>query len=258
MPIARALLFSFGWTACMAACTAIAACSGTTFSLQAADGGGAETGSMGMGSSSGTAMSSSSSGTGSSGGSSGTSTTSSGSSGAAGSGSSSGVTMSSGSSSGMAMSSGSSSGMGGSGGGSDAGSSSGPKDAALHDAPALDSATKVTDAQSDGAGDATTGSADGGACAACGAGSICVEDLTVGGALILPDDAGQCPNGRVVVPQSIGCSVPPTFHCAQVPGACTAGTPAIAHCVCVPSICPAGYMCTDLTPTLTQCIQAVP
>jgi hypothetical protein len=251
MPIDRALLFSFGWTAGMGACTAIAACSGTTFSLQMADGGGAESG---MGSSSGTAMSSSSSGTGSSGGSSGTGTTSSSSSGGAGSGSSSGVTMSSGSSSGVTMSSGSSSGMAG----SDAGSSSGPKDAAAHDAPALDSATKVSDARSDAAGDATTGGADGGACAACGTGSICVEDLTVGGALILPDDAGQCPNGRVVVPQSLGCSVPPTFHCAQVPGACTAGTPAVAHCVCVPSICPASYMCTDLTPTLTQCLQAVP
>jgi hypothetical protein len=85
-----------------------------------------------------------------------------------------------------------------------------------------------------------------------------VEDWTVGGAIILPNDAGQCPNGRLVVVPGGTCSSPPSYHCVQLPGACTNGTPAVAHCVCVPSICPPSYMCTDLTPTFTQCLLEVP
>jgi hypothetical protein len=233
------------WGAWVAVCAAIAACSGSTLSLQAADGGGNDSGSTGMGNGSGTGLSSGSSGMGSSSDSSGTET-----------GSGNFATMGSDSSSGVSMSSGSSSRVTG----SDAASGSGLADAAVHDATAPDSATKITDAGSDATREGTAGDADAAPCAACGAGSVCVEDLVLGGELILPDDAGQCPNGRVVVPQSPrSCTVPPTYRCLPVPAECTSGTPAPTHCACVPSICPAGlYMCTDLTLTLTQCIEAVP
>ena len=134
-------------------------------------------------------------------------------------------------------------------------------DAGVRDAAAQDVASELADGSSDATSETAAGDANVDACAACATGSICVEDLTVGGAFIPPDDAGQCPNGLVIIPQSRGCSSPPSMHCVPLPAACTAaaGNLEPSHCSCVPSICPAAlYMCTDLTPTLTECLQAAP
>ncbi len=162
-----------------------------------------------------------------------------------------------GSSSGSATS-GSSSGVSGTGGSSGAGSSGGV-DAAAGDSTTPDSAAQATDAEADETSPIIEG--DAGTCATCGTGHVCVENQTVGGARILPNDAGQCPPGLIVVPNAPNaCSSPPTFHCAPLPPTCTTapGSTAIAHCACAPSICAAGERCTDLTPTLMQCLLAAP
>ena len=102
---------------------------------------------------------------------------------------------------------------------------------------------------------------DGGVCDGCGGGSVCVEDQTIGGAAVYPDDAGHCPAGRVMVPQAPNfCSPVPTFHCAALPAACNTppGSVAVAHCVCASNLCQAGTMCSDLSPTLMECLLAAP
>jgi hypothetical protein len=98
-------------------------------------------------------------------------------------------------------------------------------------------------------------------CANCTSGQVCVVDQTVGGAVFFPDDAGNCPNGRVIVPAAPGkCSPPPTYHCANLPATCNTapGSTAIAHCVCAKELCTGGTMCSDLTPTLMQCLLLAP
>jgi hypothetical protein len=101
---------------------------------------------------------------------------------------------------------------------------------------------------------------DTGKCPSCATNQVCVENQTVGGALRLPDDAGQCPVGYLIVPEApTSCSPQPTFHCADLPSACNTGQGnlAIAHCTCAPQLCPAAQ-CTDLSPTLMRCLQRVP
>jgi hypothetical protein len=123
------------------------------------------------------------------------------------------------------------------------------------DAPVVDAT--VSDAPIDRGGSA---GGDAGVCATCGVGSVCVEDQTEGGAIRLPNDAGQCQEGYFIVPGGLAtCSPLPSFHCAQLPAACNTapGSIAVAHCVCAPNLCTAAT-CTDLTPTLVQCLQLVP
>src|SRR5690242_3689962 len=67
----------------------------------------------------------------------------------------------------------------------------------------------------------------------CGQGEICVKDQTIGGAFIPPDDAGNCPPPRIIVPEApISCSPPPTFHCAPLPAACLAAP----SCACADTL----------------------
>ena len=135
---------------------------------------------------------------------------------------------------------------------------------AAPDATSDASADASLDGADHGGGDATADSAagDAGTCATCGSGSVCVEDQTSGGALILPDDAGDCPSGRI--PADAGarvvCESAPTFHCALLPSACTtaAGSTAVAHCTCAPALCSGEGMCSDVTPTLVECLLEAP
>ena len=166
--------------------------------------------------------------------------------GGGGSGSSSGA--GSGADSGASSGGGSSSSSGASSGGSN------DRDAALSDSTAADSGADAGDTGR------TTGS-DAGACGACGVGSVCVANQTIGGAIEPPDDAGRCPPGRVIVPEAPhACSPAPTFHCATLPSTCTTapGSLAIATCACDPSICSGGEICTDVTPTQVQCLLLAP
>ncbi|HLK41654.1 MAG TPA: hypothetical protein VKU41_33125 [Polyangiaceae bacterium] len=180
---------------------------------------------------------------------------SSGSSSAAGSGttSSDAASGSSGTSTSGATSSG---GTSGSSGGGTSGSSSGV-DASVD---ASGDAGAVSDESSvlrDGGADVTTVvSGDAGICSSCGPTSVCVESQTLGGAVIVPDDAGQCPQGYVV---SAGpparCNFAPSYECRLLPSACNTapGSTAIAHCTCAASLCQAGDRCTDVSPTLMLC-----
>jgi hypothetical protein len=88
-----------------------------------------------------------------------------------------------------------------------------------------------------------------------------VEDQTVGGAFVSPDDAGECPDGLVIVPQAPrSCSSPPTFHCAPLPSECntSVGDLAVAHCTCASSLCSADESCADVSPTQMLCVLSAP
>lgn len=142
-----------------------------------------------------------------------------------------------------------------SGGGDDTGSSSsGGADGAAGDSTLPDAGGPAGDSSADGP--ATGPAGDAGVCATCHPGTVCLEHQVSGGALIMPDDAGQCPAGRVVSPGTPAlCVVDPTFQCAPLPATCSnaPGTPAIAHCTCAKSLCASGEVCTDVTPTLMRC-----
>jgi hypothetical protein len=147
---------------------------------------------------------------------------------------------------------------GGVSGGSGTGGSRG-MDAGANDAPTTDAKAKADDAGADSASHINNG--DAGVCGSCDGASICVENQTIGGALFLPNDAGQCSDGRIIVPEAPqSCSSPPSHGCAQLPPACTtaAGSVAVATCVCAPSICAAGRQCSDPTPTLVRCLLRAP
>jgi hypothetical protein len=127
-------------------------------------------------------------------------------------------------------------------------------DASASDAAATDAA--ATDAAAD------VESADAALCDTCRGGAWCVSDQVVGGAVILPDDAGMCPPGRI---PSVGgaltrCVQAPVYHCTTLPGACfPQGGAAPSPCVCDPSVCPSGFMCS-LGPSVAtvQCVEPVP
>lgn len=72
--------------------------------------------------------------------------------------------------------------------------------------------------------DATTSHDAAAACAACGANDICVAHRVIGGALIQPDDAGNCPPGRHLMTLSGGdkyCENDWQYACEPRPPACT-------------------------------------
>jgi hypothetical protein len=103
----------------------------------------------------------------------------------------------------------------------------------------------------------TNGDAD--PCAACPTGSVCVEQQFVGGYTVYPDEAGVCPNGRIMVAgvSFDGCSNPPSFHCATLPSTCTpppGGLPAGSTCSCAQlSLCDnIGNRCTDISSSVSR------
>jgi hypothetical protein len=128
--------------------------------------------------------------------------------------------------------------------------------------PATSTSTTSGSTTSSSASTSETTDGDAGTCATCGSGSVCVEDQTSGGALIPPDDAGDCPAGRVVADAGMTriCQAEPTFHCAVLPSACATapGSTAIAHCTCAPLLCSGEGMCSDVTPTLVECLLLAP
>jgi hypothetical protein len=130
-------------------------------------------------------------------------------------------------------------------------------DAAGHDAAAADGA--ATDAAATDAA-ADVESPDAALCNTCTGGRVCVSDQVVGGAVIVPDDAGMCPAGRI--PTTRGalttCVQEPAYHCELLPGACSAGGLALSPCSCDPTICPPAFTCSLPSPTLVQCVEAVP
>jgi hypothetical protein len=128
--------------------------------------------------------------------------------------------------------------------------------------PATSTGTTSGSTTSSSASTSETTDGDAGTCPTCDPGSVCVEDQTSGGALVLPDDAGDCPAGRVATDAGMTriCQVEPTFHCAMLPSACATapGSTAIAHCTCAPSLCSGEGMCSDLSPTLVECLLLAP
>ena len=95
--------------------------------------------------------------------------------------------------------------------------------------------------------------ADYGGCGTCAAGSMCVKEQTIGGAIIVPDDAGVCSSGRVIVPEAPGyCSLPPTFDCAPMDPSCFARP----SCNCSASSCNGD--CTDANSKVVVCLRRVP
>jgi hypothetical protein len=87
---------------------------------------------------------------------------------------------------------------------------------------------------------------------ACAPGSICVRDQFMGGALFLPDDAGNCPSGRHL--QGNACVDDPTYICA--PYQCAAATPdcndpCVADLCRTQNSCP--YVCTSSQPGQVNC-----
>ena len=97
---------------------------------------------------------------------------------------------------------------------------------------------------------------DGGAsasgCGICAPGTVCVRNQVIGGAFI-PPDAGRCPDGRVMVPESPNsCALPPTYYCAPIPAVC-GGTPT---CTCAASLCQ--YPCETADANLVFCLERVP
>ncbi len=120
----------------------------------------------------------------------------------------------------------------------------------------------VTDSGTDGQdGSSSMVTGDAGICASCGSGHVCVEHRIEGGGLVFPNDAGVCPDGTVLNPDSPhNCERTPTYECARLPGACSnpPGTPAPAHCTCAASLCGSFEQCTDVSPTLMQCALLAP
>jgi hypothetical protein len=96
----------------------------------------------------------------------------------------------------------------------------------------------------------------GGCSPPCGAGSICVRDQVMGGAVVLPDDAGGCPSGYY----SNGsiCERDPSFFCAPLPSGCN-GT---VTCGCAGTLCTTQqtcpYQCRNATSNEVDCECDVP
>ncbi len=90
----------------------------------------------------------------------------------------------------------------------------------------------------------------------CGPGSVCVRDQVVGGALVLPDDAGACPVGRHLTGDR--CERDPTFSCAATPAQCSGAV----DCSCAATLCTqqgsCPYQCTSATSTEVECTCPVP
>ena len=99
------------------------------------------------------------------------------------------------------------------------------------------------------------GHADGGmTCSpACGAGAVCVGTGTLGGAVIVPDDAGVCPSGTHNAGTT--CENDLGYACMPIPGACTGGA---VTCTCASTLCQAGHMCQVRGDGVLTCVELVP
>jgi len=87
---------------------------------------------------------------------------------------------------------------------------------------------------------------------ACGGGSVCVGTGTLGGALILPNDAGVCPSGRHLSGNI--CVGDLSYACMTIPASCN-GT---VTCACASSLCPSLHMCQGPSGGILSCVEAVP
>jgi hypothetical protein len=87
----------------------------------------------------------------------------------------------------------------------------------------------------------SNGDAAGTACGSstCAATQVCVRTQTQGGAVLCPQDGGQCPDGYDL---SGGCCVmTPSYGCVARPSACGAAV----TCACaMATLCTAGHTCT--------------
>jgi hypothetical protein len=109
-------------------------------------------------------------------------------------------------------------------------------------------------ASSDAAADAegTDGSSTGCGGTTCAGGQVCVREQVQGGAVIVPDDAGMCPGGRVLTGNY--CEQAPSYHCAATPPSCSSGL----ACACAQSLCSSPYQCTQASAGMVQCVESVP
>jgi hypothetical protein len=91
---------------------------------------------------------------------------------------------------------------------------------------------------------------------ACATNSVCVSQLTQGGALILESDAGTCPAGTH--PQSARefaqCVRDPSYSCQPIPAACGSKV----DCTCASSLCQGQGNCQSATSAQVSCVEDVP
>ena len=88
---------------------------------------------------------------------------------------------------------------------------------------------------------------------ACAAGSICVASGSVGGAVILPNDAGVCPSGTHLALSggALGlCTRDLNYSCVTIPAEC-GGT---VTCACAASLCTPPAVCGGPTDGVLSCI----
>jgi hypothetical protein len=97
-----------------------------------------------------------------------------------------------------------------------------------------------------GAGAATTCSP------ACGSGSVCVASGVTGGAVVVVNDAGTCPNGYHATGGG-SCTQDLSYTCMPIPSGC-GGT---VSCTCASSLC-ATRMCDGYSNGLLSCVDLVP
>ncbi len=86
---------------------------------------------------------------------------------------------------------------------------------------------------------------------ACTSGSVCVRELTQGGALIMENDAGACPTGSSPSGFENRCTWDPTYTCKPIPAAC--GTK--LDCTCAASLC---LGCRTASAAQVDCEEDVP
>jgi hypothetical protein len=82
---------------------------------------------------------------------------------------------------------------------------------------------------------------------ACGESEVCVRELTTGGPVPVPDDAGRCPSGTKVFAGH--CVSSPTYRCAPWPSACSSGL----TCGCAVSLCSGCTTCREASDRQVQC-----
>ncbi len=94
----------------------------------------------------------------------------------------------------------------------------------------------------------------------CPLGTYCMELQPLGGAsLYHPNDAGACPPGFRVLPESTPdrCWADPTYRCFRIPTSC--GNP--PDCNCSQTLCnqtSAGSLCTEASATHFRCLEHLP
>ncbi len=86
---------------------------------------------------------------------------------------------------------------------------------------------------------------------ACTSNSVCVRELTQGGAIMLENDAGACPSGTHATASGGQCARDPSYTCKPIPAACGA----TIDCTCAASLCSG---CRTATAAQVSCELDVP